>query len=291
MMHLEAPRDLKITKKNVDTHPHQWLLQLKCRTRIYLPLCLPPLCTLNIYICIWIMLAGNTSPLTIYAHTSIAPVSVCTKKKHWDQMMRALLQAPRLSSLVWQALALPREKCPTGLACGNSFRFLKRFVSKQQKHRKRWETCEFSGFGPRTTDEEEEGGWFRSLIIDYWLWLIDYDNEWWFCDHHHNDAQVTNGWGGGSYSGPTTASTALSRTRWDLWPLWRLKTSLLPGRPEVVLQKTCKLFLKIPDMYLVQVNKLPLLQSQVFVAFKEMLNQKHQTFSSSDNNTHVFGRN
>ena len=179
------------------------------------------------------------------------------QKKHWDQMMRALLQAPRLSSLVWQALALPREKCPTGLACGNSFRFLKRFVSKQQKHRKRWETCEFSGFGPRTTDEEEEGGWFRSLIIDYWLWLIDYDNEWWFCDHHHNHAQVTNGWGGGSYSGPTTASTALSRTRWDLWPLWRLKTSLLPGRPEVVLQKTCKLFLKIPDMYLVQVNKLP----------------------------------
>ena len=112
--------------------------------------------------------------------------------------------------MVWQALALPREKCPTGLACGNSFRFLKRFVSKQQKHRKRWETCEFSGFGPRTTDEEEEGGWFRSPLImimngDFVVHIDD--------DHQHNHAQVTNGWGGGSYSGPTTASTALSRTR------------------------------------------------------------------------------
>ena len=74
------------------------------------------------------MLAGNTSPLTIYAHTSIAPVSVCTKKKALtpdDESPVAGTEALELGvastcsaegkvpdrPCVWEQLSLSKEVC------------------------------------------------------------------------------------------------------------------------------------------------------------------------------------
>ena len=73
------------------------------------------------------MLAGNTSPLTIYAHTSIAPVSVSTKKtlRPDDESPVAGTEALELGvastcsaegkvpdrPCVWEQLSLSKEVC------------------------------------------------------------------------------------------------------------------------------------------------------------------------------------